>query len=263
MNINPGDVIAISSENRYEFAVIAFGTLFMNATLAPLNVSYTPSEIQHAINLSKPKYIFVSPASLKNVSKVLMNTQNLKFIRQAFVFGETSPVLGFEPLKHFLKTRAPFDERFFIPMRTNLDKNVAVIGCSSGTTGLPKGVQLTQKNILTYFDRALSYDENIYHKETAVLCVIPWTHAYGVFRLFITPVSKMKLVFLPKFEEKSFLSAIERFKVGSALLVPPLVVWLVKTPLTSKYDLSSMVEISCGAAPLSSQMEEALKKRLL
>lgn len=261
MNINQGDVIAISSENRYEFAVVVFGTLFMNGAVAPLSVSYVPEEIQHAINLSKPKYMFTSPASVKNISKILENTENLKFIKQSFIFGDSSPVMGIEPFELFLKTRMPFDHRFFSPLKANMDKTVAFIACSSGTTGLPKGVQITQKNIVTYFDRIFTYDSIYSKKDFAVLCVIPWTHVYGTMRLVTTAFSKMKLVYLPRFEEHSFLKAIETHKIEMGLLVPPLVVWLIKTPLTEKYDISSLREISCGAAPLSSQMEEALKKK--
>ena len=153
MNLGQGDVVAITSENRYEFAVVTFGTLFLNATVAPLNVSYTKDEMQHAINISKPKYFFCSGASVHTAAKVMENKANFKFIRQLIIFGQTSPYLEFLPFDKFLKTRTPMEETVFVPMKANLDKVVAFIACSSGTTGLPKGVQLSQKNIMTYFDR--------------------------------------------------------------------------------------------------------------
>lgn len=60
-----------------------------------------------------------------------------------------------------------------------------------------------------------------------------------------------RIVLLPKFEEGLFLSAIENFKITIIFIVPPLMVFLAKHPLVSSFDLSSLKELICGAAPLS------------
>lgn len=72
----------------------------------------------------------------------------------------------------------------------------------------------------------------------------------------------VRLIMLPKFEEESFLRSIEKYKPTSSFMVPPLMVFMAKHPLVDKYDMSSLTELYCGAAPLSREVEEAVLKRL-
>lgn len=74
--------------------------------------------------------------------------------------------------------------------------------------------------------------------------------------------SNAKIVFLPKFDELRFLSSIQDHKVSVLNLVPPLMVFLAKHPLVSKYNLSSVMEITCGAAPLSKAISDAVQHRI-
>lgn len=76
------------------------------------------------------------------------------------------------------------------------------------------------------------------------------------------PLCGAEMVFLPKFEEHLFLNTIQKYKTNLTFLVPPLVVFLAKSPLVNNYDLSSLRLIRCGAAPLSAGIGDAVKKRL-
>lgn len=96
----------------------------------------------------------------------------------------------------------------------------------------------------------------------SILMVIPCFHAYGLLCTIGTSLSGAEIVFLPRFEEHMFLGAIQTYKPNIAFLVPPLLVFLAKSPLVEKYDLSSLVVIGCGAAPLSKEVSDAVKERL-
>lgn len=106
-------------------------------------------EIHHAVNLSRPKIIFVTKPNLEKVAKI--NKQN-KFIERIilidnipiiFAFGEK--VITFNQLVGDTSIRT-FGE--FQCQPQNMRENVSLILCSSGTTGLPKGVQLTEYGII-------------------------------------------------------------------------------------------------------------------
>ena len=100
-------------------------------------------------------------------------------------------------------------------------------------------------------------------RETGVILgLIPWFHAFGNLTLFCQISYGLKMVFLPKFEESLFLSCIETYGVTFVFMVPPLMVFLAKHPLVANYDLSSIKELLCGAAPLSKDTQDAVYKRL-
>lgn len=96
----------------------------------------------------------------------------------------------------------------------------------------------------------------------SILMVIPCFHAYGLLTMVGTSICGAEIVFLPKFEEHLFLNTIQKYKTNTAFLVPPLLVFLAKSPLVDQYDISSIMVIGCGAAPLSKEISDAVKARL-
>lgn len=95
-----------------------------------------------------------------------------------------------------------------------------------------------------------------------ILMVVPLFHAYGLLTSVGSSICGAEIVILPRFEEHSFLNAIQTYKTNIAFLVPPIIVFLVRSPLVLKYDVSSLLIIGCGAAPLSKDLQDAVKARL-
>lgn len=258
LGVKSGDVVGLSSENNVRFAITLFASFVVNATVAPLNVTYSEREVHHAINLSKPKVIFASKLTIDLISKVAKKNS---FVKKLVVFdtnGSGEKILNFDELMSSTKIAS---KDYYDTVVANKTEDVALIVCSSGTTGLPKGVQLTQYNILSTLDSQLE-PTSVPMGETTVLTVIPWFHAFGCLTLIITAVLGTTLVYLPKFEEHLFLGAIEKYRVMMAFMVPPLMVFLAKHPLVDKYDLSSLMVLLCGAAPLSKETENQIIERI-
>lgn len=143
--IRPGDVVSIVCENRFEFAFVLFGTILLNCQFAPINLTYSEREMKHALNLSKPKILFTSAfASDKvvNVAKSLSFVKKTVLIHDENTYG--SSVTLFDD---FISSPAS-KSMFYTPMAVDKSKAVSIILCSSGTTGKPKGVQLSQNNMI-------------------------------------------------------------------------------------------------------------------
>lgn len=91
--------------------------------------------------------------------------------------------------------------------------------------------------------------------------LLPFYHAYGLFIGLGSISRQVKIIVVQKFEEELFLQTIEKHKISSLFVVPPIAIFLAKSPLVKKYNLSHVEEIGCGAASLSKNTQDLLKKR--
>lgn len=95
-----------------------------------------------------------------------------------------------------------------------------------------------------------------------VMNIMPWFHAYGLLASIGTSIVGHTIVSAPRFKEENFLEAIGKYSVNVLLAVPPILVFLAKSPLIDSYDLSSLQVIASGAAPLRKETIDALTERL-
>lgn len=112
-----------------------------------------------------------------------------------------------------------------------------------------------------FFDQFLS-EALFTEPDLRLLTFLPWFHIMGFFGLYFYPTRKVYTVFLSRFESELFLSCIQRHRITSLVLVPPVVVFLAKDAAIDAYDLSSLREIFSGAAPLQADTEIAVYQRL-
>lgn len=259
-----GDVVSIISENRFELVYVLFGTIFLNCTLAPLNHTYSKREIAHALNLSKPNFIFTGGSTAETIVKI---ANELKFLKKIIFFdnnvGPTNALTV--NLSDFTNPNLLKNVQF-TPLPVNIFTSTCLIMCSSGTTGLPKGVQISQSGLIVTARQTKEFlyeKTNVGDDEIVILGLLPMFHVYGAAVLICTIATLSgKIVMLPKFEERSFLGCIEKYRCSVAFLVPPLMVFLAKNDLVDKYDLSSLRFIMSGAAPLSKELEQSVMDRL-
>ncbi|KAK3932453.1 Luciferin 4-monooxygenase [Frankliniella fusca] len=263
LGIRPGDVVGISSENNLDFFIPVLAAFYNGAACAPFNPAYTEGELEHSMNISRPRIVF---ASSLTISRVIKAAENIDSIRDIVLIGRTNP----GPLPYNIRRLSDFinspqcSSSTFIPAQVNHERDVCLILCSSGTTGLPKGVELTHRNFITFIQVCMlgalpQHDDN---GPENLLGLLPFYHGYGFALLSLAIVRGDKVVVFPRFEEELFLRAVQDFKISTLYVVPPLMVFLAKHPIVDKYNLSQVKTIICGAAPLNKDTQDAVSMRI-
>ncbi|MCC5478639.1 4-coumarate--CoA ligase family protein [Streptomyces barringtoniae] len=248
--VRKGDVLALHSPNT-----IAFPTAFYAATRAGASVTTvhplaTPEEFAGQLGDSGARWIVTVSPLLETARRA---AELAGGIREIFVCDSAS---GHRSLIDMLATTAPEPRPALDPA-----EDVAALPYSSGTTGVPKGVMLTHRQIAT----------NLAQLEPAVpaapgdriLAVLPFFHIYGLTALMNAPLRKgATVVVLPRFDLETFLAAIETHRITGLYVAPPIVLALAKHPAVARYDLSSLKYVISAAAPLDATLARACSQRL-
>ncbi len=152
-------------------------------------------------------------------------------------------------------------DRLLPETASEIPDGVAALPYSSGTTGAPKGVMLTHRNLVAM--QLLMEPVEGTGPEDIVMAVLPFFHIYGLSVILLLGLYRgARLVVFPRFEMESFLRAVEQHRVTRLPLVPPLVLRLAQDPALDAHDLASVRTVISGAAPLAPEVAARLSARL-
>lgn len=181
----------------------------------------------------------------------------------------TAPVGGIADWREMIGSPEEADAYVWKPM-TGLEssKVIATVNYSSGTTGLPKGVCVSHLNLVANTQQHIAikfygfpYGEKD-HPPERWLGFLPLYHAYGQLWCMVMAIKlNIPIYVMKQFNFVPFLENIQKYKITHLQTAPPILVMLSKRPETSKYDISSVKHILCGAAPLSRELQNDITKR--
>jgi acyl-CoA synthetase (AMP-forming)/AMP-acid ligase II len=137
----------------------------------------------------------------------------------------------------------------------------ALLLSSSGTTGLPKIVQLTHRAVVTNLCQfAMPFP---YREGERVLGLAPFFHVMGLSCVLLHALaSGATVVTMPRFDLEAMLQTIERHRISQVLIPPPVLAALAHHPLVDAFDLSSLRVVGVGGAPSTAELERAAAERL-
>jgi len=245
----PGDVLAIYSPNLPEYAIAFFGATRAGGIVTTLNPLYTAGEAAHQLQDAHATILLTAAPFLDKAQEAAAAAG----IDDVIVFGEAE---GATPFSALLATDAPAPE-----VDVNPGEDLAVLPYSSGTTGLPKGVMLTHRNLVANISQCVPV-EGMAEGEVTV-GILPFYHIYGMTIVLSMALYRgAKVVTMPRFEMEDFCALVEEHGIESAYLVPPIILGLTKHPAVETYDLSSLDYITSGAAPLGNDVARACADRI-
>lgn len=244
-------VVALLCPNVPAFATVFHGILRLGAVVTTINSLYTAHEIENQLRDAEATWLVTVSPLLGPAAEaaravglpderiiVLDGAEGHLDLRTLLSEGRTPPEVTFDPSTH-----------------------VAVLPYSSGTTGNPKGVMLTHRNLVANVHQCREVIE--LHRDDRVLAVLPFFHIYGMTVLLNLALrQRATLVTMPRFDLAEFLRSVQDHRCTFLFIAPPIAVALAKHPMVDEFDTSTVRTVFSGAAPLDGETAEAAARRL-
>ncbi|KKY28490.1 putative phenylacetyl- ligase [Diplodia seriata] len=264
-------VIGVFSVNTIDTLTLAWATHRLGGVQTPANAAYSAPEIEYQLKDSGAKCLFTClpllPTALEACSKagIPKNRIYILDVPKELTGGKSAPS-EYKTVDQLIQDGldAPALEKLHWAEGEGA-RRTAFLCYSSGTSGLPKGVMISHRNVIANTLQIKTFDKSCRDKkippgtqsdytETA-LGLLPMSHIYCLVVICHASVYRGdRVVVLPKFEFKPYLEAIQRFKINCLYLVPPIIIMMTKQKqICDQYDLSSIDAVFTGAAPLGEE----------
>jgi len=261
--LQAGDRVAISLENCPQFAIAYMGALRAGAINVCLNPMHKAVELEHELRDSGARVLVAADQARDIVAAVRGGSPLDAVVRTSYGdYVPPSPALPVPP--SFLEPARPGPDtedfleivrsapRLGAPVARALD-DTALIQYTSGTTGVPKGAELTHGNIVANCELL-----RVLIQATAadvVLGVLPWFHITGMeVQLNMMAFTGATLVALGRFDLETVLRGIQQYRCTVTTLIATVNVAIVNDPRTRHFDLSSLRVCSSGGAPVPAEI---------
>lgn len=240
LGLEPGDNIAILANNSHRYLETYFVADLAGMPLAPLNIRLSPKELQFICTDGEVQALILGPEYRELYEKFGPETPGIRHVilldgpaKEGWVEYEELLARS-EPLRH--------------PVRDWREDEMLNLCYTGGTTGMPKGVMLTQRNVVSnaeHFVQTCNFTER-----DTWLHVAPMFHLADAWSCYAVTLVGGVHVFIPGFAPQATLEAIERYRVTKTILVPTMINFVVNFPGLETFDTSSIDLILYGASPM-------------
>jgi 4-coumarate--CoA ligase len=274
-----GEILALFSRNHLHYPMVAHACFRSELVFGGISPASTPYELWWVLRKMQITSTMCHETLLPVLKEALKlgsgdgDNLHLKLKldpKKIVVLSENAQldvVSGYRTIESLVSEGSKLPER---PRKLLGGNRMAYLFQSSGTSGLPKAMMITHSNgyhsgmqtLITATQAArFAGDEPL--TPITMLGVIPMYHSYGMI-IWILRVNMIRQtsIMLPKWDLELALKSIQKYKITHLPLVPPLVRQLAQSPLTEKYDLSSVIGASSGAAYLPPDVAYQLAKKL-
>ena len=274
LGITKGDRVAIMLANTPQAVVSYFGILMAGAIVVQTNPLYTERELEYQMKDSGAKAIITLDILYPRASKVMPQTNLQHIIVTAikdylpFPKNLVYPFIQkkqygivvnvkHEGNTHLFKEIVKIKPTKLVEYDFDFEEDVALLQYTGGTTGSPKGVMLTHRNLVANSSMCTAWLYKSKPGEESVLGIVPFFHVYGMTIVMILSVMQAyKMIILPKFDALTTLKTIQKQRPTLFPGAPTIYIGLLNHPDLKKYDLSSIDSCLSGSAPLPIEVQE-------
>lgn len=242
-----GDRIATISHNHWQTVVQYFASWLLGLVVVPVNLGEDDERIAYILENAKVELAFIRKEYRGRISNIFSDNDALKNI-ETILCEET--VYNYWDKEGELKLED-----------ASLAGSEALIVYTSGTTGPPKGVVLSQRNLLE--DARSIADWHNIDSGTRMMCVLPIHHVNGTVVTLLTPfLAGGSAVLNQRFRVKAFFPTIRQEEVHIVSMVPTLLQYLNSHYADNKYETcDTLRHVICGAGPLTVKVAETFEER--
>ncbi|MFC4259754.1 class I adenylate-forming enzyme family protein [Marinobacter lacisalsi] len=259
LGVQPGNRVVVCMPNCPEVFIAYQGILRAEAIVLPVMFVLHPREIGYILQASGASAIITSQALLPAMEQATSGMETPpKLVVAGIAQNQPSPNAGI-PCHSLCSLMAAADREIQEPELKEDD--IAVILFTSGTTGQPKGVMLTHRNLYSNAAAAVRLAEESGDEPGTTLGVLPLAHIYGFTMANTLFLRGGSMAILPKFDVRMVCEAIQKYRVEAFSAVPAMIYALTTAPEVEEYDVSSLESVGSGSAPLPISLIEAFRKR--
>lgn len=278
LGVGKDDRVAIMLPNCPQAVIAFYGVLLAGGIVVPTNPLYTEREIQYQMMDSEAKLIVTLDILFPRVSKVIQSTKLehiiVTAIKDYLPFPKNLIYPFIQKRQYGIKVDVRhegnhhlFSEIIKQPAQHvhtypfDFDHDLALLQYTGGTTGSPKGVMLTHKNLVANTSMCRAWLYKCKEGEEVILGILPFFHVYGMTAVMILSVMQaQKMVLLPKFDVETTLKTIEKERPTLFPGAPTIYIGLLNHPDIHKYDLSSIDSCISGSAPLPVEVQQKFEE---
>ncbi len=244
-----GDFIHVLVQNSPETLISYFAIHMIGAVAGPINGWWKAPEVAYLLNDSKGKGLIIQDQYVPILNEIRDKCPDLQTVIEV---GD-NPAPEHIPYSKLLEEGAPAS--ITCPCD---EEDLAYIFYTSGTTGDPKGVLLSHKNVIAdsnSINQGLKTEENM-----TFLCFLPLFHVNAMLTCTSSMDKGHQIVLRKQFSASEFWDVVDKYKVNFWSAVPAVYQILLSDPGRQKYDLSSLQFGICGAAPLTAETMNNFEK---
>ena len=278
IGIEKGDRVAIMLPNCPQGVISYYGILYTGGIVVQTNPLYTERELEYQMKDSGSKAIIALDLLYPRITKIIKNTKLehtiVTAIKDYLPFPknliypfiqkkQTGLVVNVkhEGNQHLFKTIMAISAADHLQNEFDFENDLALLQYTGGTTGYPKGVMLTHKNLISNASACDAWLYKMKKGDEKILGVLPFFHVYGMTTVLILAVMQgYKMILLPKFDVETTLKTIHKQRPTIFPGAPTIYIGLLNHPDLKKYDLSSIESCLSGSAPLPVEIQEKFEE---
>jgi long-chain acyl-CoA synthetase len=275
LGVQKGDRVSIMLPNIPQAVICYYGVLIAGGVVVQTNPLYVERELQYQLNDAEVETIIALDLLYPKIAKIKAKTplKNIIITRVQdylpFIKKLLYPYVKKQPIQvnisygdHVLSLSEQLkDASKTVPYVEREQSDLALLQYTGGTTGLPKGVMLTHRNLVVNAYQCSKWLYKSSYGKEKILGVVPFFHVYGMTTVMnYSVMSGATMIILPRFEVDTTLKTISKEKPTIFPGAPTMYIALLNDPKISTYNLSSIKACISGSASLPLEIQQSFER---